>query len=176
MPSPPRRERYDIFSRVLHWGMALLLLWQLLSASAHYLLEDTAIEAFFWPTHKPLGFVLFGLIVVRIVWAVINAARRPPSISLAATLGHVALYGLLAAVPGVALLRQYGSGRAFEPFGWPLMPGFEGDKISWMVTLGELLHSSLGWTLFALICGHIFMVYWHRRSATQPDVLPRMWG
>ena len=29
--------------------------------------------------------------------------------------------------------------------------------------------------LLAMILGHIFMVSWHKRSATHTDVLPRMW-
>lgn len=40
-------ERYGQVSRILHWGMALLLLWQFLSAASHFFFDDTAIEAFF---------------------------------------------------------------------------------------------------------------------------------
>ena len=167
--------RYGKVSRVLHWGMALLMLWQFLSAGAHLLLEDTAIEAFFWATHKPLGFLLFALIFIRILWALINVSHRPASISFAATAGHIALYALLVIVPGVALLRQYGSGRSFEPFGIPLFTGSDGEKIEWMVNLGNLFHSWLGWLLLVMILGHIFMVFLHRKSASHTDVLPRMW-
>ncbi|MGB1582972.1 MAG: acyl-CoA dehydrogenase family protein, partial [Solirubrobacterales bacterium] len=49
--------------------------------------------------------------------------RRPPSVSLAAKLGHLAFYALLFGIPGFALLRQYGGGKPFEPFGIPLMGG-----------------------------------------------------
>ncbi|UJJ33257.1 cytochrome b [Halopseudomonas maritima] len=167
--------RYGVVSRVLHWGMALLLLWQFLSAGARLLLEDTPIEAFFWSTHKPLGFLLFALIWLRLVWALANRQRRPASVGLPATLGHLGLYALLIAVPGLALLRQYGSGRAFEPFGLPLMAGFDG-KTEWMISLGNALHSWLGWTLLALIVGHAFMALLHRHSAGHTDVLPRMWS
>lgn len=48
-------KRYGSFTRLLHWSMALLLIWQFLSALAHYGFEDTAFESFFWPTHKPLA-------------------------------------------------------------------------------------------------------------------------
>ncbi|MDX5503091.1 MAG: cytochrome b/b6 domain-containing protein, partial [Halomonas sp.] len=71
----------------------------------------------------------------------------------------------------LALLRQYGSGRTFEPFGIPLMPGFEGE-IEWMVAPGSLFHGVLGWVLLALIVGHVAMVMWHRRQGQ--DVLGRM--
>lgn len=168
-------DRYGGVSRVLHWGMAILILWQFLSAGAHFLLEDTVIEEFFWSTHKPLGFLLFALIFIRLIWALINASRRPASINVAAKAGHAALYAFLIIVPGLALVRQYGSGKSFEPFGIPLFPGFEGEEIAWMVAPGNLLHSWLGWLLLAMILGHISMVVWHRRGTTHTDVLPRMW-
>ncbi|MEP5231710.1 MAG: cytochrome b/b6 domain-containing protein [Alloalcanivorax sp.] len=168
--------RYGSISRFLHWSMALLLAWQFLSALAHYGFEDTAFESFFWPTHKPLGLILIVLAVIRLGWAVVNLSRRPPSINLAAKLGHVGLYGLLLLIPALALLRQYGSGRAFEPFGLPLMSGFDGDKIAWMVEPGNLLHGVLGWVLLAMIVGHIGMALVHRKQTGQVNVLPRMWG
>ncbi|HEY9031565.1 MAG TPA: cytochrome b/b6 domain-containing protein [Kangiella sp.] len=168
-------ERYGHVSRVLHWGMALLLLWQFLSAAAHFFFDDTAIEAFFWPTHKPLGALLFILIIVRIVWALMNVSNRPHSVSWFARIGHIVLYLLLLAIPALALLRQYGSGRTFEPFGIPVFSGFESDKIEWMTDLGSLLHGELGWVLLALTVGHIVMSFWHKRSEAYKNVISRMW-
>lgn len=168
-------EKYGIISRILHWGMALLFGWQFLGAGAHLLLADTAIEGFFMGTHKPLGFLLFVLFFVRVIWALINASKRPPTLSFAAKAGHVALYGLLLAVTGLALARQYGSGRAFEPFGITVFSGFKGQDISWLVSLGNLFHSWAGWLLFIMIVGHVAMVVVHKKAANQVDVLPRMW-
>ncbi|MEO8748268.1 MAG: cytochrome b [Rhodanobacter sp.] len=168
-------NRYGQVSRVLHWGIAILLLWQFSSAGAHFFLKGTSIEKFLWTTHKPLGFVLFVLILLRVAWALANLSRRPSAVSVAARLGHLVLYGILVIVPTLALLRQYGSGKPFEPFGISLFPGFEGDKIAWMTAPGNLLHGWLGLSLLALVAGHIFMVVWHKRSAADSDVLPRMW-
>ncbi|WP_165857033.1 cytochrome b [Marinobacter sp. JSM 1782161] len=167
-------ERYGQVSRWLHWGMALLILWQFLSATAHALLSDTPVEEFLWATHKPLGFLLLILVVIRALWALSNLSSRPASINALAKLGHVGLYGLLFVVPALALLRQYGSGRAFDPFGIPLFAGFEGDEIAWMVEPGNWLHSWLGWLMLVTIVGHIAMVIHHRRRPDQIDVLPRM--
>lgn len=169
-------ERYGHVSRILHWGMALLLLWQFLSATAHFFFDDTAIEAFFWPTHKPLGFLLFVLIIIRIIWALMNVSSRPHSVNWFARLGHIVLYLLLLAIPILALLRQYGSGRSFEPFGIPVFTGFENDKIEWMIDLGSLLHGELGWLLLALTVGHIVMSFWRKRLGTNKNVMLRMWG
>ena len=168
--------RYGSLTRLLHWSMALLLVWQFLSALSHYAFEDTAFETFFWPTHKPLGLVLMVLLVIRLGWALINLARRPPSLSLAAKWGHLSLYGLLFIIPALALLRQYGSGRAFNPFGIELMAGFQGDKITWMIDPANLLHGVLGWVLLVMIIGHVGMALLHRKQPGQLNVLPRMWG
>lgn len=169
-------QRYGTVSRILHWGMALLLFWQFLSAASHFFYEDTAIEAFFWPTHKPMGLLLFILVIIRIVWALINVPQRPPSISWIARIGHITLYVLMLAIPTLGLLRQYGSGRSFEVFGITIFSGFESEKIQWTLDLGGLLHGELGWLLLALTIGHIIMNYWHKKSKTTVNVMPRMWG
>lgn len=175
MASQDTPQRYGTVTRVLHWSMALLMVWQFLSALAHFGFEDSAFEAFFWPSHKPLGLILMILVVVRVLWAMKNLANRPPSINLPAKLGHLGLYAVLLVVPALALLRQYGSGRVFDPFGIPLMAG-GGDKIAWMVDLGSLLHGELGWVLLAMIIGHVGMAFLHRKQPGQVDVLPRMIG
>ncbi|ERS91885.1 cytochrome b [Halomonas sp. PBN3] len=163
---------YGRFSRLLHWGMAALFAFQFLTAIVRFALPDTALEAAIWGAHKPLGALLMLLVIVRLAWALVERARRPPSINLAAGLGHLALYLLMVAVPLVALLRQYGSGRAFAPFGIPLMPGFEGE-VEWMTAVGGIFHGLLGWALLALIVGHVAMALLHRRMAGE-DVLVRM--
>ncbi|QJQ96276.1 MULTISPECIES: cytochrome b [Halomonadaceae] len=165
--------RYGGVSRLLHWSMALLLMWQFASAIARVLASETALDEFLWSTHRELGALLMLLVVVRGIWGVINASRRPPALSVMARLGHLALYALMIAVPLIALIRQYGSGRAFSPFGVPLMSGFEGERIEWMVALGGQFHGLLGWTLLALVVGHVGMAILHKRLGGQ-DVMTRM--
>ncbi|HBS81668.1 cytochrome b [Vreelandella alkaliphila] len=165
--------RYGVVSKALHWGMALLFVWQFLSAGAHLLLSDTPVEEFLWGTHYTVGVLLLTLVVIRAVWSLLNASRRPPSVSVMAKLGHLALYGLMIAVPTIALIRQYGSGRALDVLGVNLMSGFDGEEITWMTELGGLLHGELGWTLLALIVGHVVMAILHRKL-TNHDVLSRM--
>lgn len=166
--------RYGSVTRMLHWGMALLLCWQFVTTLVRVSLPDTALYDAIWPTHRSLGFLLLVLMLVRLGWAWANRTRRPPAVSAAARAGHLTLYGLLIVVPVLALLRQFGSGRAYTPFGIPVMSGFEGERIEWMVAAGNLFHGGLGWTLLALILGHVAMAFWHRRQPTGGDVLARM--
>lgn len=167
--------RYGTLSRFFHWTMAIILAWQFATALSHLLLEDTAIEGFLWGTHKVVGLLLIILVVLRGLWSLRNRGHRPPSLSPMASLGHLGLYLLMIVVPLIGLVRQYGSGKAFEPLGIPLMPGFDGGAISWMTAPG-VLHSWLGWLLLLMVIGHIAMVFVHRRRPRDEDVLARMLG
>lgn len=169
-------DRYGTVSRLLHWGMALLLAWQFATAGARVFFEDSALDEFLWATHKPLGLLLIVLVIIRAAWSLFNAGHRPRSLNVMAKLGHLALYALVIVVPLLALFRQYGSGRTFTPFGLPLMSGFEGDEIEWMITPANTLHGWLGWLLLALIVGHILMTILHRRRPEDEDVMARMLG
>jgi len=171
-----RQDRYGRVSRAFHWGLAALLSWQFASALAHKFIEDTPIEEFLWSTHRSMGVLILALVLLRATWAMTQRAHRPPSVHWPALAGQITLYLLTLLVPSIALLRQYGSGRVFEPFGVALFSGWEGQRVDWMVSLGSLLHGELGWVLLTLILGHIGMAVWHRRASRQTDVLPRMWG
>ncbi|WP_275545827.1 MULTISPECIES: cytochrome b [unclassified Pseudomonas] len=167
-------QRYGAVTRLLHWGMAVLLGWQFVTVLAHALLEDSALEAFAWGTHKATGLVLMVLVVIRLIWALCSRNRRPAAVSTLASLGHLALYGLLFVIPFIALLRQYGSGREFVAFGMSVMPGFDG-KVEWMIAPASLLHGNLGWLLLFMVIGHAAMAFIHRRQGGE-DVLARMIG
>ena len=119
--------------------------------------------------------MIFVLIVFRIIWALANASKRPHSVSVLAKLGHISLYLLLLVVPTVALIRQYGSGKVFEPFGLPVFSGFETEKIDWMTDLGSQWHGLLGWVLFVLVVGHVIMSFIHKKSPSKENVIKRMW-
>lgn len=168
--------RYGALSRFLHWAMALVLVWQFITALAHLLPGETAVAEWLWGTHKATGFMLMVFVLVRAIWALAQHAHRPPSVERLARLGHLGLYALMLLVPLLALLRQFGSGKSFSPFGLPVMSGFDGNEIVWLIAPANLLHSWLGWALLALIVGHVGMVIAHRRSPSREDVLPRMAG
>ncbi|WP_334107963.1 cytochrome b [Methylobacillus sp.] len=154
------KEKYGLVSRLLHWGMAALFAWQFTGMILLAILGKTPLVKFFLGTHGNIGVLLLTLIVLRAIWALSNASRRPAAINIMAQLGHLALYGLVLIIPTLALIRSYGSGRAFVPFGIPFWDASE--KIEWMVDLGDMFHGELAWLLLALIAGHIVMALWHR--------------
>src|SRR5690606_9398411 len=120
-------------------------------------------DKFMWANHKSVGATLMVLVLLRLLWWAVNAGNRPPAVSKLARCGHIALYAFMFAVPCIGLIRQYGSGKAFSPWGLSFMAGFEGEKIEWMTNLGGGFHGLFGWTLLVLIVGHIGAALWHRR-------------
>ena len=165
------KEKYGLVSRLLHWGMAALMAWQFTGMILLAILGKTPLVKFFLGTHGNIGVLLLTLAALRAIWALSNASRRPAAINTMARLGHLALYGLLLIIPTLSLIRSYGSGREFSPFGIPFWGASE--KIEWMVDLGDLLHGELAWVLLALIAGHIVMAMWHR-TVKRDQVWERM--
>lgn len=166
-------ERYDIIARLLHWVMALGFIWIFTSAIAHNQFKESALDTFMWPTHKPAGLLLMVLILLRVIWMIATFSKRPPAVSALARIGHLLLYVLMLAVPAIGLIRQYGSGRAFEAFGMTIMSGFQGPRIEWAMSLGSNFHSLLGRILIVMVLGHILATLWHTFTGRK-DILNRM--
>ncbi|MCH4543570.1 MULTISPECIES: cytochrome b [Brucella/Ochrobactrum group] len=170
-------SRYGLISRALHWLMAVLFLWQFMSAILRVVAKDTTIYNIFWSAHHQLGFVLLVLVLLRGTWGVLNFGRRPHKsghVGKLATLGHLVIYGLMFAVPALALLRTYGSGRGFSFLGVRI---FEqtGVQNAALTAPGNVLHGLLGWVLLAAVFGHVLMALFHH-FALRDDTLRYMTG
>lgn len=178
MRSTPWRdtpERYGLVSRGFHWGMAALFAWQFAGALLYVGIGDTAVTRLVGGSHFTLGFTLLVLVLLRGLWGVSNLKRRPRHPGRhgrAAVIGHGAIYALMIVIPSLALLRQYGSGKPFTPYGLPLMPGRD-SKIEWMMSPADLFHYWLGFTLLIVVMGHALMSILHRRLWKE-NVLARM--
>jgi len=154
------QQRYGTISIFFHWIMALGFFWMAITVILKVVADETDIQKFFWSTHKAVGFLLLIMIALRTAWMFITLNNRPASLSLLAKLGHIALYLLMLAVPTIGFIRQIGSGKPFEVFGFQVLQG-SGIKEQWMVDLGSNFHGALGWTLFAFAAGHIVMALYH---------------
>ncbi|AMJ60270.1 cytochrome B [Bosea sp. PAMC 26642] len=168
-------RRYGLISRGFHWLMAALFAWQFAGALLFVTVGDSAVTRFVGGTHLELGFVLFALVLLRGGWGLANWKRRPPHhdrVGRVAAAVHMVIYGLMIVVPGIALLRQSGSGKPFSPFGIPVLPA-RAEKIDWMIVPGDLLHYWLGFLLLVVVLGHAGMAVLHRLM-WKDDLLKRM--
>lgn len=158
------RERYGAISRLLHWGMAVLVIWQALK------LFDRINDGEHWvgqvlvPWHVSVGTLIGVLIVVRIAWALRNKGNRPPAppppmLGLVARAGHLALYVGLVLMPLTGISIMVGNGYGLKAFGMQLVA--PGPEIEWLATFGGVIHSPLAWLLVLLVVGHVGAALWH---------------
>src|SRR5690554_3766776 len=137
------RTRYGLISKIFHWAMALLIIWQLLK------LGDRIAEGEHWigqtlvPWHISVGTLLLVLIVLRIVWAVSQLSHRPrhdPATAFMVKAGHFLLYAAMLLLPITGVLTMIGNGYGLAPFGMELVA--KGPEIPWAASLGSL-HSPI---------------------------------
>lgn len=185
LPSPrsylfDSATRYGLISRALHWLTAAIVLIQfsvVLAWRGYGETPFTLMLSSIGP-HGSLGVLLLVITLLRAGWACVNRYQRPShaaglSGSLAYTV-HLTFYALLIALPTLAILRQYGRGRALDVYGLPLFSAAE-REIPWMIATANLLHSPLAWLLLVLVVGHVAMALIHR-FGFKDKVLSRMAG
>lgn len=162
---------YGPVSRVLHWGMALLFVWQFVTAFLHWLDDESPLTKALWDGHRVTGFLLLLLVCFRGAWGLANRHMRPVHpgrLGLAARAGHLALYLLMFLTPLVALVRSHVSGRGFDWLGIVVVPA-TGERHEALIAATNALHGPLGWLLLALVAGHATMALVHHflfRDAT----------
>lgn len=183
-------NKFNMTTRILHWLMAVFLIWMMITAGAKFFInkiedlpynnvcattttdcvkvydnkmaqELNPLVDSIWSTHKQVGFVVLLLGVLRILWTLNTLKTRTKSDNKLVTFVHLGMYLLMITIPFIAFLRQYGSGRAFEFLGIEILAGDSERKIQWMMDLAGTYHGLLGWTFFAIIIGHIFMAFYH---------------
>ena len=159
-----RPDGYGAISRALHWAMAALFAVQFLSVLAHAFGGESALAHALWSRHASVGLLLLATIILRSLWALTNIGRRPARaaglLGLAARAGHLALYGLMIAVPALAALRAFGSGRGIGLFGYEIVAA-SGERIPELMAPANALHGLFGWCLLLLSVGHIVMALIH---------------
>ena len=168
------KERYGGITRLFHWGMGLLIIWQFMkffdriSDGEHWVGENLAS----W--HISIGSVLLVLIVLRIIWAATQKNNRPeqdPATAFLVKAGHGLLYLGMLLLPITGAMIMVGNGYGWDPFGIELVAG-GGAEIGWMATLGSV-HSLIAWTLLILVVGHVAIALLHH-FVKKDGVLKRM--
>ncbi|WP_222911854.1 cytochrome b [Pseudomonas sp. DNDY-54] len=167
------RDKYGSVSRLFHWLMTLLILWQFLK------LGDRISEGEHWigqtlvPWHVSLGVLLFVLVVLRIVWFVRQYKQRPlhdPATASLVKSGHFALYACMVLMPITGLLYMLGNGYGLKVFGAQLVA--KGPEIDWAASIGSL-HSPLAWLTVILVLGHTAAALYHH-YVKRDDIMRRM--
>jgi cytochrome b561 len=170
-------RHYTATAKTLHWVIAILILGLLaLGFYMHDLpLSPDKLKLYSW--HKWAGVTTFLLALLRLAWRV---GHQPPALPAsmpklhqwAAHAGHLALYGLMLAIPLSGWLMSSAKGFQTVWFGVLPIPDLLGrDK-----ALGELLqtvHLGLNLTLIAVLLGHVAAALKHH-FIDRDDILTRM--
>ena len=122
------RNRYSIVSLILHWGIAVLVLTQVLLIMAADASEAGAGQ--YIGLHKSVGLSILVLTLARIGWRIANPAIPLPTTvprwqRLFARFTHVLFYVVLIALPLGGWASSSAGGREIEWFGlfvWPMLP------------------------------------------------------
>ena len=133
---PDTRERYGTLSRLLHWTMAVLVIWQALKLFDRINGGEHWVGQTLVPWHISIGTLIGVLIVVRIIWALRHLDDRPPpapppTLGMLARAGHVALYVGMVLLPVSGISIMVGNGYGLEAFGIQLVA--PGAGIPWLV-------------------------------------------
>ena len=171
------KNHYTSTAKGLHWLMAILLFGLLaLGFYMHDLpLSPEKLQLYSW--HKWAGVSAFLLVLVRLGWRV---THNPPALpanmtkpmQFAAHAGHLALYGLMLAIPLSGWLMSSAKGFQTVWFGVLPLP----DLVGKIKELGDLLkevHEMLNFGLLLLVGAHIAGALKHH-FIEHDDTLRRM--
>ncbi|WP_453977821.1 cytochrome b [Brevundimonas sp. Marseille-Q4549] len=171
------RNRYSTVSLLMHWGIALAVLIQILLITAHENTEGP-ISGQFVMLHKSLGLTILVLTLARIGWRMAHPAiplspDLPGWQRIAARATHVLFYLALIAIPMTGWLASSAAGREivwFNLFSWPLLP-VGGGRATARSLMG--LHELALKGLYVLIALHVLAALKHQ-FVDRDNVLHRM--
>lgn len=174
-------ERYGLPAILLHWAMAVLLV--VLIAMGLYMvgLPDVGFDRekiTLILVHKALGMLALLAVVLRLAWRVGNVLPRlvaglPDWQQVAARFVHLALYGLMFALPVTGWLMSSAGGYPVSIFGWfdlpDIVPLNEARFHLWIA-----VHRWLAYAMILLVVLHAAAALAHH-FLFRDDTLVRMW-
>jgi cytochrome b561 len=184
-----RQKRYATIAIILHWLMAVLIIWQIwIGIWMSGAINDPASQAAAYEAfqfHKSLGLTLLVLAVVRLLWRITHGFPELPRDiptwqRVAARISHYLLYAFILLIPLTGWIyvstgwnSDTGSAFAiptvwFGLFEWPHIPGLDGNGP--LADIAVEMHELLAWSLIALLVVHVAAALKHH-FADRDDVL-----
>ncbi len=173
--TPPR---YASIQKILHWGIALLVIGALGVGAALDWMPNGALKNQAYALHKATGMLILGLMVLRVIVRLVYGAPPLPAGTptwqrRAAGASHVALYALLVAMPLVGWAGTSAFPAPLPFFGlfeFPPLIGADRDLSGTLFTI----HDWMGKAIFAILAIHIVAAVRHA-TVEKDGVFQRMW-
>lgn len=168
------RERYGSITRIFHWLMAILVVWQGLKFFDRINDGEHWVGQTLVSFHSNIGSLILFLVILRIIWAYTQRTKRPiqdPATAMLVNLGHFVLYACMVLMPITGVMYLVGLGYGWSAFGIQFISG--GAEIPWMASVGGTLHSPIAWIFLIMVIGHVGMALLHH-FVKKDGVMKRM--
>lgn len=174
------RDGYGLVAIALHWAIALLFIGQLVFGLVMVRIADQRLSFDLIQWHKSFGFLLLGLVLVRLLWRLANPRPDDPATlapweRIAARTNHRLLYVLMFALPlsGWALVSV--SVLAIPTFAFYLVviPHLPLEMSEAAEDFWDETHELLAYIAIALVAVHVLASLRHH-FWLRDDVLRRM--
>lgn len=159
----------------LHWGTALVGLAVVALILGRELADGKAMRALLLDGHRAFGALVLALTLARVA---VRIRHHPLSESVDASAAHrlviaamhLALYGLLVAVPVLGWALTNAHGQPVSVFGLFALPSLLERDSDLADTLGDL-HETAAWCLVGAVGLHVAAALWHHFVRRDPVLL-----
>lgn len=167
-------DGFGLITRLIHWGMALLILTLLALGLRLAWMEPSLANLWLYGLHKTLGLTALGLVLLRIVWHLVSPPPGPQAtggMRLFIRVWHWTLYALMIATPIAGWAGSSASGidtMYAETFVIPaIVEANETSEFVWFI-----LHEIFAKTLMGMVIVHMLAAL--KREMEGDGTLTRM--
>ena len=171
-------RQFGRLTRLIHWGMAALILGQLALGLQIVNMEPALANLWLYGLHKTLGFAALALIVARLIWHRISPPPPPLGdpgafASRAARMAHRAIYALLLVLPLSGWVASSATGIDVMILDRWTLPAIAPVSEVWE-RAGFAVHAFAGKALMAVLALHVAGAM--KRAIAGDETLNRMIG
>ena len=171
-------SRFGLFSKLLHWSIALLILG--LIWLGWYMVDLTYYDKWYNDSlhyHKSLGILALALALVKIGWQQYTPAPGPVAglktwEKASAKVMHYVLWGMMLLIPVTGYLISTSAGKPIQLFNWFELPAIV-DVDEELREFAIDVHFYLAYATLFLVAGHAGAALKHH-FINRDDTLKRM--
>jgi cytochrome b561 len=175
-------DRWGSISQLLHWTIAALIVYMGYLGLTMGDLPNGPAKIQTYALHKSIGITILGLVALRLSWRLfagspVHVAGTPAWQQRIAGLTHLAIYGLLFAIPLSGWVLNSAAGFPLQWFHLVNLPHIV-DRNHDLHELAEEAHELMFWGLALLVVMHAGAAFYHhlfQRDATLARMLPKGW-